>query len=87
MAHPNDSRLWLVGGAVRAIRQARGISGQDLARQVGISHAYLSLMELQDRQPSPPVLMRLAQALALPVGAITMNLERIPADKLRGGAA
>jgi transcriptional regulator with XRE-family HTH domain len=86
MAHPNDSRLWLVGGAVRAIRQARGISGQELARQVGISHAYLSQIELQDKQPAGPVLMRLAQALALPIGAITMNLERIPAER-KGGAA
>lgn len=72
---------------MRAIRQARGISGQELARQVGISHAYLSLIELQDKQPSHPVLQRLAAALALPVGAITMNLERIPADRLKGGAA
>lgn len=84
--HP---RLWLMGQAVRAIREARGLTTDQLAQKARISHNHLSAMELHDRQPSRVVLVRLAQALTVPLDAIAVDLERLPEmlEKAPRGAA
>jgi len=66
-----------MGGAVRAIREARGISQRQLADEVGITHGYLSHLEQDRRQASPAVIVAMARALAMPVTAITVNLDKL----------
>jgi transcriptional regulator with XRE-family HTH domain len=89
MPTQRHARLWLIGAAVRAIREARGITNEQFARDVGISHAHLSRIELADRQPSMAVVVAIANRLALPVDAITVDLERLAQlnEKVPRGAA
>jgi transcriptional regulator with XRE-family HTH domain len=77
MPSPRHPRLWLIGPAVRAIREARGITNEQFARDVGISHTHLSKIELTNRQPSAVIIVAIANRLALPVDAITVDLEQL----------
>lgn len=57
--------------ALKALRLAGGDSQKTLAERVGISeNAYLAI-EQGKSQPRPSTLTRLAEALSVPVGAIT----------------
>ena len=48
---------------VRRRREAKGISGVDLARRIGVSPAYVSQIEKGVRVPDVPVAVRIAHAL------------------------
>ncbi|OJX73980.1 helix-turn-helix transcriptional regulator [Leifsonia sp. 71-9] len=61
----------LNGTALRILRQALGITARDLAARAGIDPSFLSRLENGARQPSPPVLRRLAHGLGVPVEAIS----------------
>jgi transcriptional regulator with XRE-family HTH domain len=53
--------------ALRACREARDLSQEQLAQMAGCSQCYLSQLELGDRWPSPRMLLRLADALGCTV--------------------
>ena len=57
--------------AIRAFREAAGLSQSALAPRAGISQGYLSLIEGGDKQPSEDVLESIASALNVPVEAIS----------------
>jgi transcriptional regulator with XRE-family HTH domain len=58
-----------LGAVLRTAREIRGLSGADAARAANISAAYLSKLESDAvKTPSPPVLHRLSEALAIPYG-------------------
>ncbi|UAJ80715.1 helix-turn-helix transcriptional regulator [Leifsonia sp. ZF2019] len=61
----------LNGTALRVLRQTLGISARDLAVRVGIDPSFLSRLEHGARQPSAPVLRRLATGLGVPIEAIS----------------
>lgn len=82
-----SQRLRLLGETVRAIREARGISQAELADEVGISHGYMSKIELDRQQASPAVIVAMARALALPVSAITVNLDKLAEEMAAVDAA
>lgn len=63
------------GSAVRAIREAIGVSGQDFAVRAGISPSYLTHIEAGRKQPSPAVARRIADALSVPLDAISSRME------------
>lgn len=46
-----------------SLREARGVSQEVLARSVGISPAYLALIEQGEREPGEPIRRALARAL------------------------
>ncbi|MFL9814867.1 helix-turn-helix transcriptional regulator [Stutzerimonas sp. VN223-3] len=48
-----------------AMREAKGISQGDLARSVGISPAYLALIESGDRDPDEAIRRALARAMEI----------------------
>ena len=55
------------GTLLRQAREVRELSGADAARAAGISAAYLSKLESDAvKRPSPIVLHRLSEALAVP---------------------
>ena len=56
-----------VGGDLRALRKARGLTLVELARRVGRSVGWLSQVERGIAQPSIPDLRRLAAALGQPL--------------------
>jgi transcriptional regulator with XRE-family HTH domain len=82
-----QQRLRILGEAVRAIREARGLLLVDLADSVGINKSYLSKIENQRAQPSPAVLVAIARELAVPVTAITCNLDKLADDMAAVDAA
>jgi transcriptional regulator with XRE-family HTH domain len=60
-----------IGAFLRRARRIRGLSGADAARAASISPAYLSKLESDAvKKPSPPVLHRLSEALAVPYGEL-----------------
>ena len=56
-----------LGRAVHRHRMAIGISQEDLADQVGLDRTYISGIERGLRNPTFLVLLRLAEALKVPV--------------------
>ncbi len=50
---------------LRALREAQGRTAEDLARSVGISPAYLALIEVGERDPDAAIRRSLAQALGI----------------------
>lgn len=65
------------GGAIRAIREGRGVSQTALAARVGLSPSALSRIETGQRGrrylADPSVLNRIADALGVTVAAITRD--------------
>ena len=49
-----------------ALRQAKGLAAEQLARSVGISPAYLAMIESGERQPDSAIRRSLAWELGLP---------------------
>jgi transcriptional regulator with XRE-family HTH domain len=59
------------GAAIRALRAAYGWKPSKFATAVQVSHGYLTNIEAGRKQPSPEVLRRIADALNVPLAAIT----------------
>lgn len=56
-----------IGAVLKRAREVRVLSAVEAARSAGISAAYLSKLENDAvKKPSPPVLHRLSEALAVP---------------------
>lgn len=84
------------GLAVRIIRQAKSLTGSQLAKSARISSALLSQIETGKKDPSLQVLERLASALDVPVEALilmqqgpssTLVSEDVEVQKLTGAVA
>lgn len=56
---------------MKAIREARGISLQQLARQIGRDPGFLSKVENGQQGAGPGTLHRYAEELNVPIAAIT----------------
>ena len=52
---------------VGEVRRAIGLSQEKLAEQVGITRPYLSDIERNKRNPTGPVLLKIAQALNMQI--------------------
>ena len=77
MPPTRDTKLWLVGAAVRVIREARGIPAWEYAKDVGISAGHLSSIERQRRQVSSAVLVKMAKRLGVTVDDLTISLDEL----------
>jgi transcriptional regulator with XRE-family HTH domain len=59
------------GVVLKDLRERRGLSQQTLADRVGVSDAYIAMLETGTRRnPSLTLLQRLAKALGVPVTAL-----------------
>lgn len=65
------------GPAIRAIREALGISVNKCAVDVGVSVPYLSRLERGERNPTDAVVTALANRLGVSVDAITVPSNEI----------
>jgi len=63
---PEDARR-LVGQNVRRLRLAAKISQAELAARMGVDRAYVSGLELGNRNPTVVTLWHIAKALAVPM--------------------
>ena len=61
----------ILGGAVKRLREAKGITQDRLATDAGIHFAYLSNVERSQKQPSVDVMCRLANALGVDLDDIS----------------
>lgn len=56
---------------IRRLREAEGITQEQLAKRAKVSQGYLSRLEAGDRKaPSIKIAQKLAQALGVPVGEL-----------------
>jgi len=55
----------MTGAHVRAARRTRGVKQQDLARQLGVSQGYVSLLERNRRAVTPRLARKLASVLEM----------------------
>lgn len=60
----------MVGRNVRRLRMAARLSQAALAERMGVDRAYVSGLELGERNPTVLTLWHLAQALEIKVGAL-----------------
>ena len=65
----------LNGAAVRALREALGISLRTLAKDIGRNAGYLSRVESGKDRPSPDTMVRIAKRLGVALDAITYVTE------------
>lgn len=61
-----------VGATIRALREAYGLKVTELARIANVNRSYLNAVELGIRQPSPKLCRSVADALGVPLAAITI---------------
>lgn len=59
------------GIAVRVIRENLGITRKQLAEKIGISQPHLRNLETENRSATREIISRLADALGVPLAAIT----------------
>lgn len=56
---------------IKTLRQEKGLSQKALAKEVGVTDAYITMLESGKRKnPSLAVLQRLAKALGVPVAEL-----------------
>jgi transcriptional regulator with XRE-family HTH domain len=67
-----------LGKTIRRLRQERGKSQQDLARDADVTASFLSLLENNHRRPSLVVLGRLAAALKVPEEVLVWDAVDLP---------
>lgn len=62
-----------MGATIQALREAYGWRSVNLARELGISHPYLSNIEAGRRRCTPDLARKIADVLGIPLAAITTD--------------
>lgn len=70
-----DAVLVAVGGAIRLLREAQGISQEEFAALAGIDRSYYGGIERGERNVATINLVRIALALRVEVGSLFPALE------------
>ena len=67
-----------VGATIKALRDKSGLTCAELGRAIGKSDQLIQAIERADRHATPEVCRKVADALGVPLAAITMpNYEQI----------
>ena len=69
----NRNELARMGATIQALREAYGWRSVNLARELGISHPYLSNIEAGRRRCTPDLARKIATVLGVPLAAITTD--------------
>ena len=64
------------GNVLRQVRNAKGLSQEDLAVRLEISRSHIGRLETGEKQPSLKMLFRLADALEISASAIISEMEK-----------
>jgi transcriptional regulator with XRE-family HTH domain len=75
VATPRSPRHTAYGRAFRTIREQRGISQEALAHEADLDRTYVSGIERGERNPSLTNLLRLAEALDVPLSEVAIRAE------------
>ncbi|RPE71822.1 hypothetical protein EDD53_0952 [Pacificibacter maritimus] len=81
------SRSTLTGSRIRERRTLAGLKQADLARLVGISAAYLNLIEHNKRKIGGKLLVDLARILQVEVGSLTQGVQSTLVEGLQNAGA
>jgi transcriptional regulator with XRE-family HTH domain len=73
----------MLGEKIRQLREQQELSLRELARQVNISPAFLSDIELGRRYPSERVLKGMASNLGISIGELRNYDTRAPVEEMR----
>jgi len=76
---PRPAILRPLGGQLRRLRLERKLSQERLAELAGLNYKYIGRIELAKADPGADVLVRLARALAIPVGELFATIT--PGDR------
>lgn len=60
------------GAAIIALREAHGLTQNQLAKAAGVAQASLSRIEANESRPRPDTMLKLANTLSVPLHAITL---------------
>jgi transcriptional regulator with XRE-family HTH domain len=71
-----DRNLKALGARIRQMRQARGLSQEQLALEAGLDRSYVGGVERGERNISFVSLCRIARALKADVGALSAGLPK-----------
>lgn len=63
--------------AIKAIREAKGLSGSTVATACLMSHAHLCNIESGHRKPTDEALDKIAAALGVPTDAISIEVSAV----------
>ena len=66
----------MVGEKIKAIRMEKGITAKDLAEKSDVTPGYISQIERNLISPSLSVLMRIAEALSIPLVSLFSQEEQ-----------
>ncbi|WP_339112251.1 short-chain fatty acyl-CoA regulator family protein [Thioclava sp. GXIMD2076] len=81
------ARAALTGTRIRERRMALGMKQADLAQRIGMSAAYVNLIEHNRRRVADPLLVQIAEALEVETLALAEGAEGALFDNLREAAA
>ena len=77
-----DPRCVTFGAAVRKLRQAIGISQEQLAEKTGIHRTYIGGIERGERNPTLLMIHRIAEALEVtPASLLETSLEQYDSER------
>jgi transcriptional regulator with XRE-family HTH domain len=70
-----------IGGRLRAVRQARGLSQRQLARESGVANATISQVEAGKLNPTVGMLKKILDGIPLPLSEFFAD-DQVPADRI-----
>lgn len=62
----NIKNMKSLGETIKYLRMSKGMSLTDVAQRTGVGKSFISLIENDERKPSPEVLERIADAIDVP---------------------
>lgn len=68
------SQLIQFGAKLRLIREAKGLSQEELAELAGLHRTYVGSVERGERNPTLLILLKLASALEVPLSTLVEGL-------------
>jgi transcriptional regulator with XRE-family HTH domain len=71
---------WAAGKAIRARRKALGFSLEDVGVALGVSKAYMSYVESDERPLTEAQAQKLGQIVGIPADLLLLSSGRLPSD-------
>jgi len=66
-----------IGGKIRALREEKGMTLEELGKQLGLSLTYLSEIERETRIPSLPTLKKISEFFHVPISQLTNSEAKV----------
>lgn len=71
----------MLGKELRAVREALGMSQEQLAFKAGVHRTYVSLLERDKKSPTLNVLFRVCEALGISTAELVARVEKSVEDR------